>query len=239
MIVIFGYSKLAAQLAESFKIRKYNVVIVEPNKIEREFALKDRYVDKVYDYPCYYDEDLLKIGIGNGEIKTFYCLHNDQNLNLVVTLGVRNLDKNLQIISVAHNKNESKKLKLAGATATINPFETVALKAFRQIHRPRVLKILDKILYGDSNLVIQELKVEKDTLLDGQTFQETAIFEEFNLVLLGIHDIELSNEFIFSSRGINHKIDAEDTLVLLGYKEDLTNFKQYILNTKLDLDSLI
>ena len=59
--------------------------------------------------------------------------------------ALRNLDKDLQIISLANDINEERKLKLAGATSTINPYETTGLKIFRQIHRPISLKILEKI----------------------------------------------------------------------------------------------
>jgi len=46
---------------------------------------------------------------------------------------------------------------------------------------------------------------------------------------MGIQDKEISKDFIFSSRGINHKIDGGDILVLLGYKQDIQKFMNEIL----------
>jgi voltage-gated potassium channel len=228
MIVIFGYSKLAAQIAELFHTQGYYIVVSEPIKQLKEFAQKDHYVNEVYGYECYDDNELFKLGIGSNKIQTFFCLHNEVNNNLFVTLSARNIDKNLQIISLAHNHNESTKLKLAGASTTINPYETAALKAFRQIHRPRVLKILNDILYSESDLVIQEIQIPPNSNLDGKYFSELTIFDEYNLILLGIQDTELSNKFIFASRGINHKIDAGDVLVVLGNIQDLFQFQEAI-----------
>ena len=47
-------------------------------------------------------------------------------------------------------------------------------------------------------------------------------------------DKELSEKFIFNSKGINHKIDHKDTLVLIGYQKDLDIFKQMTRDMKHD-----
>ena len=229
MVIIFGYSKLAAQIAQSLKNKNRKIILVEPLEDLHKFAKADNYVDKIYNYECYDDNELINVGIATSKITTLFCLHNDENRNLFVTLSARYLNKNLQIIAMSHNKQETKKLKLAGATAIINPYETMALRAFRYIHRPRVLKILDNILYDDSLLNIQEILVESQSLLDGIYFKEAnVIFDQYNLILLGIRDIERSNDFIFASRGINHKIDTGDTLVMVGYQNDIDDFAQHI-----------
>jgi voltage-gated potassium channel len=225
--MIFGYSKIAAQIAQSFKIKDYNIIIIEPNPKEYNFAINDNYASEVYNYEFYDDDELIKLGIKGDKIKTLFCLHNDQNHNLFVTLSARNLDKNLQIISLANDTNEERKLKLAGATSTINPYETTGLKIFRQIHRPISLKILDDILYTNSNLEIKEIKITNNCILNKKYFKELTIFQEYNLVLLGIQDKEISNEFIFSSRGINHKIDIDDVVVVLG---DIKNIEKFKIN---------
>ena len=42
------------------------------------------------------------------------------------------------------------------------------------------------------------------------------------------YDKELSDEFIFNSYFRNHKIDSGDTLVVIGYKENLDKFDKYV-----------
>ena len=223
MIIIFGYSKFAAQLAYSLKNENKEFIIIEPFEKQRSFAINDNYTNNIYDYECYDDNELISLGIKN-EITTLFCMHNDFNKNLLISLSARNLNKNLQIIAYSTNINDSKKLKLAGATTTINPYETAGLQIFRKIHKPIALKIIDDILYKNTPLEIQEILIKKNSKLDGKLFHNLNIIKKYNLILLGIQDKEISNKFIFSSRGINHKIDEDDILVVLGHKNDILNF---------------
>jgi len=227
MIIIFGYSKLAAQLAYRLKQENKDFCIIEPEIKCQKFATSDAYTNNLYNFECYDDEELIGLGIKD-KVTTIFCMHNEFNKNLFVTLSSRNLNKNLQIISCCNNENESKKLKLAGASTTINPYEIAGLKIFRQIHKPMAVKILDNILYKNTSLDIQEIHINKNCTLNGKTLDNITIFEKYNLILLGIQDKEISNEFIFSSRGINHKIDEEDIIVVLGDKDNITEFKKEI-----------
>ncbi len=232
MVVIFGYSKLAAQIASKLKEENKRFIIIEPNEKESHFAIVDDFADKVYRYECFDDNELIELGIQNGNIKTLFCMHNDFNKNLFVTLSARNLNSDLQIISLSTNKNNTTKLKLAGATTTINPSEIAGMKIFRKIHKSIAFRILDDILYGNSKLKIEEIIIYKDTVLDGIYFKDLNINKDFNLILLGIKDIEIKKEFIFSSRGINHKIDAGDTIVVLGEKDKIQEFIEYTKKAK-------
>ena len=227
MIIIFGYSKLASQLAYRLKKDKKEFCIIEPDKKCFEFAKADKYTNDIYSYELYDDDELIDLGIKN-KVSTLFCMNNDFNKNLFVTLSARNLNTSLQIISYCKDMNEAKKLKLAGASTTINPYETAGLKIFRQLHKPMAVKILDDILYKNTPLDIQEIHISKSCTLNGKTFDNITLFEKHNIIFLGIQDKEISNKFIFSSRKINHKIDENDIVVVLGNKNNILNFKKDI-----------
>ena len=228
MIMIFGYSKLSAELVYRLKKEKKDFIIIEPDEKYLKFAKADNDINNIYDYECYDDAELISLGIKD-KISTLFCMHNDFNKNLLVTLSARNLNKNMQIISYCTDNNDSKKLKLAGASITINPHETAGLKIFRQIHKPMAVKILDDILYKNTSLDIQEIKISKTCSLNGVRSDSLKDISEYKLILLGIQDKEISNDFIFSSRGINHRIDENDIIVVLGKKEDIARFKKKVL----------
>jgi len=224
MIIVFGYSKLSAEVCYELHHDEYDFSIVEPNQKELNFAIKDNFTDKIYDYDCYDDEKFIQLGIKTKKVKTLFCLHNDFNKNLFLILSARNLNKSLQIITASNDNNETKKLYLAGATSVINPYEIAGLKIFRNIHKPISTKIIDEILYLNDELNLQEIKVTHESILNGKYFNQLDILEKYNLVLLGIQDRELSSRFHFASRGINHKIDEDDVLVVLGYQKDIDKF---------------
>jgi voltage-gated potassium channel len=228
MVLIFGYSKLAAEIASKLDEDNYDFAIIEPLSEIRQFAIKDNYTSKIYDFECYDDKQLLSFGIDIGEIDIIFCVHNEFNRNLFVTLSARSLNMKLRIITLANDHNEEKKLNLAGASVVINPSETTGLRIFRQLDKPISLGILDGILYGNSGLLVKEILVLYKSVLDGKYSKELEELKQFNLILLGIQDKELSHEFIFSSRGINHKLDAGDVLVVLGREFEIEAFERFL-----------
>lgn len=228
MVVIYGYSKVASQIAEGLFNRGIKLIIIEPSYKEYEFAKIDGYAEELHTLECYDDEDFEKIGLFEKDIEAFYCVHNDFNKNLFVTLSVRNLMPDVKIISLARDNNDEKKLRLAGASKVLNPYELTAIKIFRHIHRPMALRVIEEILDDENDLTIEEITISQTSRLDGEYLKGCGIFEKYNLVLLGLQDTEITHEFIFASRGMNHKIDAGDTIVVLGEKENIEKFKEYI-----------
>jgi len=232
MVLIFGYSKMAAEIASKLQAENYDFAIIEPIKDICKFAKKDKYTSNIFEYECYDDRELLSLGIDTEEINTLFCIHNDFKRNLFITLSARNLNPDLRIISLANNHNEEKKLKLAGATVVINPSETTGLRIYRQLDKPISLSILDGILYRNSGLLVKEILVLEESILEGKLSKEINELKQFNLILLGIQDKELSHGFIFASRGINHRLDGGDTLVILGKDIDISRFEEFLIENQ-------
>ena len=49
-----------------------------------------------------------------------------------------------------------------------------------------------------------------------------------NLILLGVVDLERGRDLIFSTRGIDHKLDVEDVLVVIGARSEIDGFRELI-----------
>ena len=220
-IIIFSFSKLAIQIAHILHQKNYEIIIIEENIELIKEAKSLGY--QVKDISLMDDKNILLLEMDK-KTKAFFCVSDNKNNNLFVTLSVRNLNPNLKIISVSFATQDNKTMLLAGANKIINPYEIGALRIFRLLNKPYILDILDNILFSKSNIEVSELTIQKNTILDGVYLKETNIIEENNLILLGIQDKEIQDKFIFYSNGINHKIDYGDTIVLLGKHNDLQNF---------------
>ena len=96
--------------------------------------------------------------------------------------------------------------------------------------KPLMLRVLDDILFSKSDLSISEIYIEENSLLKGMFLKDMTVHKDYNILLLGIMDEELSDKFIFNTKRINHKIDEGDVLVVVGKNEDLENFSNYINN---------
>ena len=223
-IIIYSFSQLASKIAHTLREKNYEVIIVEENEKLYENAKELGF--EVYDISLMEDENIIKIGLDHPDIKAFFCLGDDKNTNLFITLSVRNINKNIKIISVASTKEDNKTLLLAGADKTINPYEIGAMRIFRMLHKPLILDILDNILFGKSDIEVAEITILPNSIFDGIYLNELNIIDRENIIILGITDKEISDNFIFFSTGINHKIDAGDTLVILGHAHHLKEFRK-------------
>jgi voltage-gated potassium channel len=224
-VIIYGYSNLGFKIANSLKNSKYEIIIIDYDENNYNKAIANGF--KAFNKELLIDEELIEIGIED-KIKAFYCVSDSSNNNFFVTLSVRNLNKNTKIISKAHSKQDSKKMLLAGASKVLNPYEIGALKIFRLLEKPIISYILDKILFGDTLLNIEEFTIMEGSYLDGKYLKDFDFSKEFNIIIVGLTDKEISDEFIFNSYFKEHKIDIGDTLVAIGYKENLDRFNKFI-----------
>lgn len=224
-IVLFGYSKSGREIAKLLKSDEYELIVLDDNPLHVGDANRDGHFAK---YSTFNDDSILEeVGIGN-DVEVLFCASHDESLNLFVTLSARNMDANLKILTLIYRKEDEKKMLLAGANRTISPYEVGAVKAFRIIEKPKVSRVLNLFSLQSQKLSISEIKIPKGSPLDGIYFKNVTLFAEFNTIFLGIVDKELADEFIFFSKGINHKIDADDIVVVLGSQTDIKKLKTQI-----------
>jgi len=222
IIIIYSFSKLAAQISTILYQKGYHIIIIEEDLTLIKEAKSLGY--EVKKISLLDDENIRLLDMENKNIKAFFCVSDNKNINLFVTLSVRSLYEDLKIISVSFATQDNKTMLLAGANKIINPYEIGALRIFRLIHKPYILDILDNILFSASNIEVLEITIKENSILDKVYLNDTTLLDDYNLILLGILDKEIHDKFIFYSSGINHKVDAGDTLVVLGKDKDLENF---------------
>lgn len=224
-VVIYGYTALGSKIANILNDKKYVILVVDFEESALIQASKDGF--EIFESTLLNDNDLVKIGIDK-DIDSLFCVSNSNKNNLFITLSARNLSKELKIITISKTKAEANKLEIAGATKVLNPNELGAYRIYRYMAKPLMLRVLDDILFSKSDLNISEIHIEDLSLLKDQFLKDMTIHKDFNILLLGIMDKEISDKFIFNTKRINHKIDEGDVLVVVGKNEDLENFSNYI-----------
>lgn len=229
-IVIFSFSSIGKQIAQVLSKKNYSILIIEQNPDLIEEATKLGYA--VENISLMKDENIISLGLDSNDIKAFFCVSEKKHINLFVTLSVRNLNSDLKIIATSFNSDDKKTILLAGANKVINPYEIGALRIFRLLHKPLILDVMDNILFSESNIEIAELTIKKNTIYDGKYLKDIKLSHENDIIILGIQDKQISEEFIFYSVGINHIINSGDTLVLLGYSKHLEHFKKLVNSYK-------
>ncbi len=224
-VIIYGYTDLGFKIANILSSLNYEITIVDFDEENYKKAKKNGF--KAYKKDLLRDEELLKIGIDK-DVEAFYCVSSSKNNNFFVTLSARNLNKNMKIISKSESKQDNKKMYLAGANQVINPYEVGASKIFRILEKPVISHILNNIIFGKEDLNIEEFTISHTSFLNGRYLDEFDFSKEFDVVLIGILDTELGNDFMFDYHSNRHKIDEGDTLVVMGKAENLKKFSNYL-----------
>jgi voltage-gated potassium channel len=224
-LIIYGYSKTAKELAYILKEKGKEFTIISYQQREVDEALLDGYDAKLSDLSS--DFELKDIGIGK-IISTLFCMDKDYNKNLFVTLSARNLDPNLSIISLVSTLNEESKMKLAGASHVVNPYDLGSHRAYRLIRKPKVFDVLDSMIFQNLDTKIDEVKVSKNSSVIDVEFQKLTIEKDYNLLLIGVES-KKSGKFYYNTHRVYRKIREDDIFVVAGSEDEIERFKRELV----------
>lgn len=221
---LFGYGQQGRSLAKSLKGDHFKLHIIESNKDNYDKAKHDGYLDVVL-ADVTDDTDLESLGINNDSY--VICVMEDEHLNVFLTLSLRSLYSKVTIVAISDSTYTTQKLKMAGANRIIDIYKVSAYRIHNMLVRPVATKLLDSFISDESKISFREMLIPDGSFLHGVMVDDFE-FSDYGVLLLGMLDVELSNKFIFTTSGIDHKLDSGDTIVCMGYNCDLDKFSKLI-----------
>jgi voltage-gated potassium channel len=233
-IAIFGYEKLAVDIADYLNNSRNDVIVLDCNEANISQAAKRGFETAVVDYSR--DLELREIGIGAG-IDTVFCLLPDDAENVFLVISVRSIDPRVTIVSIADAPDSIPKFLAAGADKVIDPYEISGLKIWRMLRKPIISQVMEKTLMSEPDLNLAQVPIVKGSFLDGLLVGDSRLRDYYDLVLLGMVDRALGDEFIFRTRGLRHRLDAGDILVVIGPRAEIDRLNKDLGN-KLPIEAL-
>lgn len=218
--VLFGFDDFGEKVA--LYLGKKDLTIVVFNE-EEEKKAKDKLFNVIRFKEI--DDDELK------ELENFdvgIATLRDEDKNLFLCLSLKELFSDIRLVAKVSEKGNEYKYKLAGVDKTINPYEVTANRIMTILKRPLTLKIIEEIIFEDSSLSFAEIEIPKKSFLDGKYLKDIdkEIAKNYNILIIAVVDKEMSKNVQFVTKGINHKLDAGDILIVVGDKEDIERFKE-------------
>ena len=223
--LIFGCSAMGHEVAMQLAERgiQTHLYSKDPGKVD---AMQAKGLQAaVIDYTD--DEQLRSIGIGQS-VKTIFCLFSEEPQNLFVTLSARALDPRLKIICVCESVSSGRKLITAGATKVIDPYEISGQRVHELIARPYLVEMLQHTVFS-RHIDIAEIEIPQDSPLSGALIDDLQLTRLYNLIVLGVVDLELGHHLIFRNSGVNHRLDAGDLLVVIGPRTEIARLRSEML----------
>ncbi len=229
-ILVFGCSALGQAVAEQLTSRNYRTYLFSDELDEVSDLLAKGFDAAYVNYMD--DEKLRSVGIGKW-VKTIFCLFSEESKNVFLTLSARALDSKLKIVCVSESSASGQKLIAAGASKVIDPYEISGRKVHELITRPMIVDMLEQTVFG-RYIDIAQIRIPEGSCLSGQSLFSQEL-KNYNVILLGVVDLELSEELIFSTSGIKHNLDAGDMLVVMGPEAEIARLKEDIQQDRKDV----
>jgi voltage-gated potassium channel len=228
-VILFGYGNFAKQLYKNLSISGHKIKIINTLEEYNNTALDEENLD-ITVINIKKNEDVLSLGI-NPVNDLLYCAMSKTANNLFLVLTLKALYPDADIIAISNSYENTRKLKYAGAGNVIDLYEATSRRVVNMFTKPAVTKALDEIVYHQNNIKMAEIKLPENSFLESKPVSDIN-FKEMGIILLAIIDKELGHELIFIDHRIDHKLDAGDTLVVIGLIDNLQKFKE-----KLSLES--
>ncbi len=224
-ILVFGCNSMVIEVAGQLREKEHDITIVSQDE-ECIHRIEKKHIDfKNVDYTD--DEALKSLGIGQ-DVGVIFSFFKKDAKNVYLTISAKNIDPDILIITLSQSLDSSDKLRAAGADKVIDPYEISGRKIYNMIRRPLVSETIEQALFSQNLINIAEIKIKENCFLDGKRLGESHLSQNYNLILLGVVDKELGNEFIFKLSGIDHKLDTNDLLVVIGTTEEIERLRKDI-----------
>jgi len=222
---VFGCNPLAIEVAWRLSLAKTPFVMVDSDAALVEAANKEGLVAELIDYT---DDDALRsVGIGS-HIEGMFCLFTEDSENVFLAISARALDPHLRIVAVCQAPEAAPKLLAAGADKVVDPYEISGARVHELIERPEVVELLEQTVFGQQDLNAAEITIPRHSWLHGVHLSALRKVMTQNLILLGVVDLERGKDLILSTRGIDHKLDYDDVLVVIGARSEIDAFRELI-----------
>jgi voltage-gated potassium channel len=221
---MFGYSQERLFLAKElgYKLMGFSIIVNEKEAYKK--AVADGYNNvKLLDVTD--DTALEELPVKDNDY--LICVMDDHYLNVFLTLSLHELFPKAIVVALSDSPHTTQKLKMAGASKIIDLYQVSANRIYNILHKPVATKLVERLLTSDEDFSFKEMKIPKGSSLDG-VMVEDFDFTRHGVILVGMIDERLSNQFIFITSGLENRFDVGDTIVCIGYNTDLEKFENYI-----------
>jgi len=215
-LIVFGFGDYGEEIAKSLRPIYNDITIID--QYERHLTkAKEEGFAKTIKVNVHDDVSFSHLNIQDNAI--VFCAFDDESFNTFLTLSLRAEFEVLNIIAIGQTKESMHKLKMAGASKVIIIEETGANITYNMLINPMVSSFLDQILSLNHDLNIAEIIIKEGSEIIGKKLRDLTQTSWEDIIILGMIDKEISNDFIFAHSGYNHKVDVGDALVVLGKNE--------------------
>ena len=169
------------------------------------------------------DETLIEAGIDRAA--GLAATLTSEKDNLFLTLTARQLNPSIRIVARGLDEGVNRKLRKAGADATVSPTIIGGLRMASELIRPSVVSFLDTMLRDVTGTIrFEEMHITRDSSFVNQTIKSTKLREDSNLLIVALRRQD-DMHFQYNPPADTTLTDGM-TLVLLGESAHINKLKE-------------
>jgi len=218
---LFGYSKRSKFLIEELKKKSFLLSVIASSKEAYNQAKEDGHID-ILQLDITDDEALERLNVSEDDY--LVSLLEDNHFNVFLTLSLHSLFPKNKIIALSDSSHTTQKLKMAGATKVIDIYQVSANRIHNILHKPLATKVIEKLFSPDTTFSLREITISSSSPLQNKMVDDINFFK-YGIILIGMIDRQLSQQFIFITSGLEHELNYNDVMVCIGYDKDLDRFE--------------
>jgi len=154
--IVCGYGRVGRQIADEFRRERRPMVVIDVNQSSLDVAQRAG-LSVVYGNATD-DDTLRRAGIERAD-GLITAVASDAD-NIFVTLSARSLRPDLAIVARANHDDAVPKLRRAGATQVVSPYEMAGQQMARLALRPSTVDFVETLLRGaDGDLLLEDVRV--------------------------------------------------------------------------------
>jgi len=223
--LIFGYNEYGFEIAKNILDEYNNVTIFKLDEVDinlnKQIDIKIENFDLSDDWNSLINEYDLEDSI-------VFCSLEDVAKNIFLTISLRSAFKDLFIVALTDNNESANKLRMAGASKVIPIVETTAHMITDMLKKPIITKVLHDILYEDSDLKIEQVKILNAKFFNGKYPADIEWSRDHGVLVVAVTHEDGSSEFIYSTKTKHHLIKNGDIFIVVGYEADIKEFEKLV-----------
>lgn len=222
-VLVFGNNEYGLEIAKNVTYKYKDITIFSLDDVTDTQRENSEFKFENFDLSDDWDDVIEQYDI---EKSIIFCALRDEAENIFLTISLRSVFKDINIIALASNNEDANKLRIAGASKVIPIVETTADIITDMLKKPIITEVMHDILYESTDLKVEQIKVTDHSFFDGKYPSDIEWSREHGVIVLSIIHEDMSSEFIYSSKSKHHAIKNGDIFVAVGYEKDLKEFKK-------------